>query len=377
MAIEVLFVDDEPDVLEGIENRLYAIRSDWRCRFAESGVDALRLLNQKPADVVVSDMRMPGMDGAELLEVVKLRFPTTVRIILSGETGARGFLRAAAVAHQVLAKPCDLVALQRLMVETLQLQGRLHSEEVVSAVHDLMVLPSLPEISARLEIALLDEGTFAQDVADILEEDPAIVSRILHVANSPFFRGAGEVTDLRTAITRLGFELIRGLVLSEELYSRIERGSALHARVAECQRETLRCAYIASAIALPSQDRRRLFTAAVLYGVGRLQRLSLPELGHADVADGELAGYLLSLWGLPFGLVQTVAFADRPSLLGCEGDHPAVTLHLALVLTRRLASPERVEWVKQPGFDSDLLASGRIDEARLDAAERAAADWQS
>ncbi|MFN7784039.1 MAG: HDOD domain-containing protein [Lysobacterales bacterium] len=377
MAIEVMFVDDEPDVLEGIENRLYSIRSNWRCRFAESGVEALKMLNQKPADVVVSDMRMPGMDGAEFLEVIKLRFPATVRIILSGETGARGFLRAAAVAHQVLSKPCDLVALQRLIGETLQLQERLHSETVVSAVHDLMVLPSLPEISARLEIALLDEGTFAQDVADILEEDPAIVSRILHVANSPFFRGAGEVSDLRTAITRLGFELIRGLVLSEELYSRIERGSVLHASVAQCQRETLRCAYIASCIALPSQDRRRLFIAAVLYGVGRLQRLSLPELHHADVADGELAGYLLSLWGLPFGLVQTVAFADQPSLLGCDGDHPAVTLHLALVLTRRLASAERVAWPSQPGFDGDLLASGRIDEARLDAAERAAADWQS
>ena len=377
MGIEVLFVDDEPDVLEGIENRLYAIRSSWRCRFAESGVDALKMLNQKPADVVVSDMRMPGMDGAELLEVVKLRFPTTVRIILSGETGARGFLRAAAVAHQVLAKPCDLVALQRLIGETLQLQERLHSEDVVSAVHDLMVLPSPPEISARLEIALLDEGTFARDVADILEEDPAIVSRILHVANSPFFRGSGEVTDLRNAITRLGFELIRGLVLSEELYSRIERGSPMHASVAQCQRETLRFAYIASCIALPSPDRRRGFTAAVLYGVGRLRRLSLPELGHADVADGELAGYLLSLWGLPFGLVQSVAFADRPSLLGCAGDHAAVTLHLALILTRRLAAAERVDWAEEPGFDIDLLDSGRVDAARLEAAEQAAAAWKS
>mgnify|MGYP001809527716 FL=1 len=372
MAVEVIFVDDEPDVLEGIENRLYGIRSNWRCRFAASGVEALKLLNQRPADVVVSDMRMPGMDGAELLEVVKLRFPATVRIILSGETGSRGFLRAAAVAHQVLAKPCDLVALQRLIGETLQLQARLHNEVVVSAVHDLMVLPSLPEICGRLEIALLDEGTFAQDVAELLEEDPAIVSRILHVANSPFFRGAGEVTDLRVAITRLGFELIRGLVLSEELYSRIERGSALHGSVAECQRETLRCAHIVSAIALPFQDRRRLFTAAVLYGVGRLQRLSLPELTHAQVADGELAGYLLSLWGLPFGLVQTVAFADRPSLLGCDGDHPAVSLHIGLALTRRLASTPPLAWTDACGLDAALLASGRIDEARLAAAELAA-----
>lgn len=377
MSIEVLFVDDEPDVLEGIENRLYAIRSPWRCRFAESGVEALRMLNQKPVDVLVSDMRMPGMDGAELLEVVKLRFPSTVRIILSGETGARGFLRAAAVAHQVLSKPCDLVSLQRLIGETLQLQDRLHDPEVISAVNDLMVLPSLPEISSRLEIALLDEGSFAQDVADILEEDPAIVSRILHVANSPFFRGSGEVTDLRTAITRLGFELIRGLVLSEELYSRIERSGPMHESVRCCHRETLRAAYIASAIAHPAQDQRRLFTAAVLYGVGRLERLSLPELSHADIGDGALAGYLLSLWGLPFSLVQAVAFADQPSLLDCGAEHASVTLHAAHLLQQRLALAQRPPWREQPGLDMALLESGRIDEAWLEAAEASAENWRS
>ncbi|MCE3003538.1 MAG: response regulator, partial [Xanthomonadaceae bacterium] len=212
MSVEVLFVDDEPDVLEGIENHLYAIRSSWRARFAHSGDEALALLDRRTADVVVSDMRMPGMDGATLLAKVRQQNPSAVRIILSGETGAKGFLRAAACAHQVLAKPCDIAALQRLVTETLALQRQLADPDLVAAINQLTVLPCLPAISARLEDVLRDERSFTQDVVDLLEQDPAIVCRILHVANSPFFRGAGEVTDLHSAVTRLGHDLIRGLV---------------------------------------------------------------------------------------------------------------------------------------------------------------------
>lgn len=377
MSVDVLFVDDEPDVLEGIENRLYALRSPWRIRLAESGPEALRMMAASPPDIVVSDMRMPGMDGADLLQAVKLRFPRVVRIILSGETGARGFIRAAACAHQVLSKPCDLQELQRLVDEGLVLQRRLHDDRVIEAINDLGALPSLPEISSRLEGALLDESTFVHDVADILEEDAAIVARILHVANSPFFRGSGEVTDVKTAITRLGFDLIRGLVLSEELYTRIERSAAPHAELLRCHREALRMAYIASAIGGPEQDRRMLFTAAVLYGVARLQRLTAPELEQTELSDSELAGYLLSLWGLPFRLVQAVAFTDDPSTLACTLEHPAVTLHLARAIRARLDDPSNAPWSEQPLLAPWLLESGLVDEAYLDSLVETAAHWKS
>ncbi len=375
MSVDVVFVDDEPDVLEGIENRLYAIRSPWRARFAASGEEALCMLDRKPADVVVSDMRMPGMDGAELLARIRQRHPAAVRIILSGETGAKGFLRAAANAHQVLAKPCDIAALQALVDETLALQRRLTDPGLIAAVNRFSVLPCLPTISARLEQALQDENSFAWDIADILEQDPAIVSRILHVANSPFFRGSGEVTDLHTAVARLGHELIRGLVLSEELYARIDAGHGLVESLRRCQQDTLRAAYIASAIASPDDDLRLLFTAAVLYGVGGVERLCLPKDEAAAVDDSGLAGYLLSLWGLPFRLVQTVAFADRPSALPDPRGHPAVLLHIAVILRRRLQAHETVRWTEQPGFDTQLIARNVVDERWLDAQERSLRDW--
>lgn len=375
MNVRVLFVDDEPDVLEGLENRLHASRSPWRARFADSAAAALALLDAEPADVVVSDMRMPGMDGANLLEIIKRRHPATVRVILSGETGTRGFMRADAAAHQVLAKPCDLAALKLMVDDTLALQRRLHGANVVAAINRLSVLPTLPDISLGIEQALRNERSFMQELTQLLEQDPAIASRILRVANSAFFRGASVVTDLQAATARLGFDLIRGLVLSEELYARVPRGSPMHAALGIRREQALQAGYLAAAIAEPGHDLSLLFTAAVLHGIGAMQRICVPELATAEASDGELAGYVLSLWGLPFPLVEAVAYADQPSALPRPANHPALLLHLALMLRHRLASRERVAWKDQPGLDPRLLDDGVLSEAALDGFADAVADF--
>ena len=75
--------------------------------FAEGGVEALAELEHRPVDVVVTDMRMPGMSGAALLEIVRARHPDTIRIMLSGEVDPEGVAGIAELAHLRLHKPCD------------------------------------------------------------------------------------------------------------------------------------------------------------------------------------------------------------------------------------------------------------------------------
>ena len=82
--MRVLFVDDEERVLAGIERTVFMADRDWDVAFAASGAEALTKLASQPADVVVSDMRMPLMDGAELLRRVRDTWPSAIRIILSG-----------------------------------------------------------------------------------------------------------------------------------------------------------------------------------------------------------------------------------------------------------------------------------------------------
>jgi len=106
MAKRILFVDDEPNVLEGLQRMLRGMRHEWEMHFAESGQDALDRLSKQPFDVVISDMRMPGMDGAQLLTEVMRRYPQIVRIILSGYSDHENILKLVRPAHQYVACLC-------------------------------------------------------------------------------------------------------------------------------------------------------------------------------------------------------------------------------------------------------------------------------
>ena len=92
--MRVLFVDDEPRVLEGIERMLFHLADEWDITCVESGAAALHELEEAPYNVVVTDMRMPGMDGAALLREICQHFPHIIRIVLSGHAELESALRA-------------------------------------------------------------------------------------------------------------------------------------------------------------------------------------------------------------------------------------------------------------------------------------------
>jgi len=95
----VLFVDDEPRILEGLRRMLRSQRNEWEMAFAPGGGAALAIMEAAPFDVVVSDMRMPEMDGATLLTQVRNLYPQVVRIVLSGHAELSAALRVVPVAH--------------------------------------------------------------------------------------------------------------------------------------------------------------------------------------------------------------------------------------------------------------------------------------
>jgi DNA-binding NtrC family response regulator len=102
----ILFVDDEVNLLEGLRRMLRPVKRSWEMEFVTSGPAALLAFEEKPFDVVVSDLRMPGMDGAELLAQIQAQYPSTARIILSGHSEADLAAKAHRLACRVLAKPC-------------------------------------------------------------------------------------------------------------------------------------------------------------------------------------------------------------------------------------------------------------------------------
>src|SRR5690606_8031014 len=147
------FVDDDRLLLDGLRGRLHTLRDAWEMVFVESGPRAITELEQGKFDVIVTDMRMPGMDGLELLKVVRERWPEVMRIVLSGysDTGASG--RLLTEAHQYLSKPCDAAQLTAAIARCEELHARLAGAKLRALVGSIGGLPSMPKISAALREA--------------------------------------------------------------------------------------------------------------------------------------------------------------------------------------------------------------------------------
>lgn len=103
----IIFVDDEPFVLNGLERMLFDREDEWEMEFVSSAKEAITAFEVQPFDVIVTDMRMPEMDGSELLLFVQERWPAAKRIILSGQSEKEAVLRAIGPAHCFLPKPCN------------------------------------------------------------------------------------------------------------------------------------------------------------------------------------------------------------------------------------------------------------------------------
>lgn len=146
----VLLVDDEPNILAALR-RLFR-RDGHRLLTATGGAEALQVLEREGVDVVISDMRMPGMDGAAFLEQVAARWPGTVRILLTGYADLGSAVAAVnrAGIHRYLSKPWDDEELRRTVREALE-RKRLEQERRRLERLTYRQNEQLQELNARLE----------------------------------------------------------------------------------------------------------------------------------------------------------------------------------------------------------------------------------
>ncbi len=239
MKKSILFVDDEANVLSGLRRMLRGQREEWDCEFADSGQAALALIAERDGfDVIVTDMRMPGMDGAQLLEQVKQVSPRTVRLVLSGQSDQELTMKAVGPAHQFLSKPCDAETLVNVIKRACALRDRLAPGGLTNLVSQLDRLPSMPGIYRRLVHELQSPDVGVAEVGRIIAEDPAMTSKILQLVNSSFFCFQQRISDPVQAAMILGINTIKALVLSVHVFGQLavrRAGGAAHQRPAEPQ----------------------------------------------------------------------------------------------------------------------------------------------
>jgi HD-like signal output (HDOD) protein len=325
----ILFVDDEVAILDGLKRMLRPMKNDWEMFFAPGGDAALSILESSAVDVIVSDMRMPGMDGAALLEIVREKYPSILRIILSGYTELQASLRAVPVAHQFLLKPCDPEMLRAGIARATSLGEVLDSKMLTSLVGALRDLPSLPRVFAELRAALTFPTISIDRIAHIVGQDVALSAKVLQLVNSAFFGLAQDVSDIKTAVNCLGISVLHDLVLTLEVFRPFTPNQYVSEEyLEEFHRHAQLTSRIAAGIAQNSQLSPAVVLAALLHDAGKLviaertpahfarslaqaqdENVSLfaVEERLIHISHAEVGAYLLSLWGLPSPVVEAVA----------------------------------------------------------------------
>lgn len=323
--LKILFVDDQPSVLEETQRATQDMRHQWDMSFVTSADEAMELLDREVFDVVVSDMRMPGTDGAELLFLVRSCSPSTARIILSGCDEDEMIFRSARVAHQFLTKPCDIDVLKSSIAEIRAAQGRVSSEEIRALIGRVDQLPALGEVYQRLVLAIEADET-SSELAAIVSEDVALTAEILRLLNSAFFGLGRRVESVDQAIGLLGTDVLRAIVAGYSVFSQpdtlvdADAVSRRSQQVAALARHAHRILTGASQSELAD-----VFLAGMLHEVGALVLGSIEDVDPVDaravlnsndntverLAFGvdrfAVSSYLLGLWAFSSDVIQAVA----------------------------------------------------------------------
>src|SRR3569833_2905255 len=330
--MRLLFVDDDTNLLMGLQRSLRSMQQDWEMEFADCGAAALKLLN-KPFDVVVSDMRMPGMSGLEVLNTVQDRFPQTVRILLSGQSDRESILDSAARAHQYLSKPFDARQLKALLSQTIGLGDLLENASLKTFISGLSSIPSLPNLYIEVMDELSASDPSSARIGAIISRDLGMTAKILQVANSVAYGRRSSITQPDEAVLHLGLDTVRSLVLSLSIFSTLtskERATYWAESLWEhCNVSGAFCRTIARAEGIPASERGAYLSAGLLHDVGKLIIASADPALPPKIAEiasvetkaswqvekellgcthAEVGAYLLGFWGLFFPIVEAVAW---------------------------------------------------------------------
>ena len=272
--IRILFVDDDARILDGIRRSMYGMRGEWQMLFANGGAEALKALAAEPVDIVVSDMRMPGMNGSELLSEVKRLYPEIVRFVLSGQAEAESILRATRSVHRYLSKPCDATALKAAIARAMNLRALLNSSHLAAMVGSVDALPTPPKLYQQLLDCLRDPEAAIAHVVGILRHDVAMTAKVVKLANSGFFGYREPVQSVERAVSFVGMEAIATLVLGQELFDSENAVVLPGFNLERLGEHSFQTAAWARAVALhegfPAAEAEKAFLAGVLHDLGRL-----------------------------------------------------------------------------------------------------------
>ncbi len=368
--------------------------------FTASSREALDILSAEPFDVIVSDLRMPEMDGVQLLEEVKHQHPQVVRIILSGQVEQETTFKSIQLAHQSLSKPCDADILKHTLNKLFGLRNLLEDESIKRIVSQTETLPSLPAIYTDVINELQASEPSVQKIGDIISADLAMTAKILQVVNSAFFGLVRKISNPKEAVMLLGTETIKALVLSVKIFSEFNQKKFSWFNFDELFDHSMSVSMLAQTISKEERLDQYLVNNALMAGMfhdlGKLilvtnfqepyqkilvearpdgQNLWELENDMFGTSHAEIGAYLMGLWGLDYPVIEAIAFHHCPGKSLANSTGLLTAVHFGDAYDRLKMDENNSGELKQldRGYLDNLGVGHRIDEWQLvckDLAER-------
>lgn len=371
----VLFVDDEENILKGLKRMLHRYKKEWDMYFAVGAQEALEFLENVQVEVLVTDMKMPGMNGVELMQEVKKLYPKMARIVLSGHSERNDVIKSASLAHQYLAKPCKSDKLIGVINNTYYLNSILKDGEVRRVISTIEALPALPHTYNRLMSELNSPDFSLKKVGEIVAEDVGMSTSILKQVNSSFWGLANHIGSPEQAVNMLGAEIVKALVLSSHIFQLLDNNDAIS--IDDIEKTSLLTSrfskVLASLLPMDRVQKDNAFIASLLLDVGRLilinnfpqtyqvvleevQRNQGYSLRQAEytvmgVTHAEIGAYLLGLWGMPADIVSAVALHHVPKILDDGNDFVIAVAYAACAFATYFESSDEFSF---ESFEIDL-----------------------
>ena len=327
MNKKVLIIDDERTILRGLEKLLKD--ESFHTTYLTNGIEALEYLETNEVDMIISDTRMPDMDGETLLGEVKKRHPDVIRVALChiSENRRISKLIEKGLAKQYVFKPWDDVELKMSINSILEMSARLLDEENLGKINKLKDLPSLPSLYHEL-VLLMERDADIIEVSNLISRDQAIASKILKLANSAFY--GRKTGNIKQAIMTMGLNNVKNIVLNNSFFK--ESSEALD----KLWQHTIDTNRLCLAIYDQCLNKRipSLFgSAGLLHDIGRVimfmfhgdeygpileeketsdKTLIDLEIEHFHSTHQDVGAFLLNSWDLPYAYVEAAMFHHRP-----------------------------------------------------------------
>lgn len=352
MKKKLLFVDDELYLLHGLRRMLRNMKTEWELFYAHGGEEALDILCTQEIDIVVSDLLMPQMNGAELLEEIASRYPETVRIILSGTTDKNMLMLSTGIAHQFINKPVDIEFLINTLIRIFKIRDLLGKKSINKISRATKGLPSLPVLYDKLLRELHSPEPSLKKIASIISQDPIMTARVLQIVNSAFFALPHRINNVQQAVALLGLDTLKALVVYANILSSLDQVSC-PLNLKSLWEHSSMVGKIAGIIVHEEFHNKEVAEEAIIAGmlhdIGYLILAQIPDIFNQltellgeneytlleaeyqlmDVSHAEIGAYLLGIWGFPDSIVQVVDHHHKPSCSDNSHSELLTAVHMA------------------------------------------------